>query len=444
MVLSKVVEDEWTSTGVKSTFTIQIPQSPSSSVSGTRTAICGWGWRFSCNIDAASTSASPRILGADSSIIPWRRVAIYFHPDLIRTASYGRVTFHTSEEVNLLPLDGVLFETELDLPDDSRKLNPTPPLGVYMCRSDAAGPVRISITVQFATGLGMALPRPRDPRVEAALAETIRGEEAVDVKFYAYTRAGEGYVARPQALFAKMVLLRGHSEPLDDYLSGVSGAAGFAESKLVDLDADAPLEERFEGYEYMSDSDLDDEEDDEHQTDAPSNVASASSSSTGEVSFAVVPGVAISTSRRMGHVVPVKGHAFKTWNALLYYLYTNKIQFRTLPSGESASQVPQCSAKSMYKLADKFALEDLKSRALESIRTQLSTETIVREAFSSFTSLYREIQDMEVEVLLKHLPNVREGMGEMLKTVCDEGRPHCFRVLHKIVCRAEGVQGMHW
>ncbi|KAJ7649422.1 hypothetical protein DFH06DRAFT_1475808 [Mycena polygramma] len=435
MGLTKVADDEWTLTGVKSTFTIQIPENPLSAASGTRTPVCGWGWGFSCDVGAASTTASPRILGVDSSIIPWRRVAIYFHPDLIRSASYGRITFHTSEEVNLLPLDGEAFQTQLDLPDNANRPKATlhPPLGVYMYRSDAAGPARIAITVQFATGLGMALPRPRDTRVEAALAETIRGEEAVDVKFYAYTRVGEGYVARPQALFAKMALLRGHSEALDNYLSGVSRAAGFAESKLVDLDADAPLEERFEGYDYMSDSDLDDEEDEEEQTDAPSNVASASSSSTGEVSFAVVPGVTISTPRRMGRVVPVKGHAFKTWNALLYYLYTNKIRFR---SSESASQAPDCSAKSMYKLADKFALEELKSRALEFIQTQLSTETIVHEAFSSFTSLYPEIQDMEVEFLLKHLPNLREGMGEMLRTVCDEGKPHCFGVLHKIVCRA--------
>ncbi|KAJ6456218.1 hypothetical protein C8R47DRAFT_1165543 [Mycena vitilis] len=436
MVLNKVADDEWTLTGVKSTFTIQIPKNPSSAVSGTQTAICGWGWRFSCDVGAASTDASPRILNADSSIIPWRRVAIYFHPDLIRSASYGRITLHTSEEVNLLPLDldGVLFQTELNLPDDS--LNTTPPLGIYMYRSDAGGPARISITVQFATGLGMALPRPRDGRVEAVLAETIRGEEAVDVKFYVYTRAGEGYVTRPQALFAKMTLLRGHSEPLDNYICGVSGAGGFAASELVDLDADAPPEEQFEEYDYMSDSDLEDEEDGEEQTNAPSNVASASSSSTGEISFTVVPGVTINAARRMGRVVPVKGHAFKTWNALLHYLYINKINFRSSPSGESASRMPECSVKSMYKLADKFALEELKSCALESMRAQLSEETIMREAFSTFTSLYPEIQDMEVEFLLQHLPNLREGMGEMLRSVCDGRRPHCFNMLYRIVCRA--------
>ncbi|KAF8214591.1 hypothetical protein K438DRAFT_1926970 [Mycena galopus ATCC 62051] len=61
MVLHKVIDDEWTSTGVKSTFTIQIPENPGSAVSATSTAICGWGWRFSCSVGAASTSTSPRL-----------------------------------------------------------------------------------------------------------------------------------------------------------------------------------------------------------------------------------------------------------------------------------------------------------------------------------------------------------------------------------------------
>jgi hypothetical protein len=207
MTLHKVVDDEWTSTGVKSTFTIHIPDNPSSAISGTITVICGWGWRFSCSVDAASTSTSPRLLGADSSVIPWRRVTVFFYPDLIRGAAYGRITFRTAVE-NLLPLDGEPFHTELDLPDNSRSSNRA------MRRSDVAGTASIAITVQFA-GLGMALPRPRDARVEAALAETIRGEEAVDIKFYAYTRVGAGYIARPRPMFAKMALLRGHSDALD-------------------------------------------------------------------------------------------------------------------------------------------------------------------------------------------------------------------------------------
>ncbi|KAF8214498.1 hypothetical protein K438DRAFT_1749607 [Mycena galopus ATCC 62051] len=126
-----------------------------------------------------------------------------------------------------------------------------------------------------------------------------------------------------------------------------------------------------------------------------------------------------------------------SWNALLYYLYTNKIVFCTPNSrAHGTSQIPECSAKSMYRLADKFHLEKLKSLALESLRFQLSANNIVREAFSTFTSLFPEIQDIEAEFLVKHLPNVA-GIDEILRSVCDGGRPQCFDVLRKIVYRTE-------
>ncbi|KAJ7261628.1 hypothetical protein C8J57DRAFT_1134393 [Mycena rebaudengoi] len=141
----------------------------------------------------------------------------------------------------------------------------------------------------------------------------------------------------------------------------------------------------------------------------------------------------------MGRVVIVKGHAFKTWNALLYYLYTNKIVFRTPDSrDQSISQPPECSAKSMYKLADRFELNELKAVALQSLRSQFSADNIVREAFSTFTSLFPEIQDIEVEFLICHLPNLALGINEMLRSVCDGAKPHCFDVLRKIACRSEG------
>ncbi|KAJ6569208.1 hypothetical protein B0H19DRAFT_691895 [Mycena capillaripes] len=437
MVLHKAIDDEWTSSGVKSTFTIQIPENPASAVSGTPTSICGWGWRFSCAVGAASPSTSPRLLGADSSPIPWRRVVVQFHPDLIRSVPYGRILFRTETE-NLLALDQEPFITEFDLPDNVSRPPSNPSLGVYMRRSDATGPTTIAITVQFAAGLGMALPRPRDVRVETALAETIRGEEVVDIKFYAYTRVGAGYVARPRPMFAKMALLRGHSDALDTYLSGVSGSAGFAESKLIDLDKDIPQEEQFAEYDYMSDSDLDVDSDDEEDRVSPDETAGTSTSSAEESPVQLTRPSAVpqvTTPRRMGRVVAVKGHAFKTWNALLYYLYTNKIVFRTSDS-LADSQIPQCSAKSMYKLADKFELSDLKSLALQSLRSQLSADTIVREAFSTFTSLYPEIQDIEVEFLTRHLPNLTD-IDEMLRSVCDGVRPQCFSVLRKIVCGTE-------
>ncbi|KAJ7602064.1 hypothetical protein B0H17DRAFT_1026729 [Mycena rosella] len=437
MALHKLGDDEWTASGVKSTFTITIPEDPASRIPASLTAICGWGWRFSCSIDPASSTTSPILMTSDSSRIPWRRVTVFFHPDLICGAAYGRITFLTDVK-NLLPLDNAPFFTEFDLPDHRAN----PPLGIYMHRSDAPGPATVAISVVIRSALGISLPQPLDSRVEEALADTIRGDEVVDVKFYAYTqRVGGSCVVRPRAMYAKMALLRGHSGDLDAY---ISGRVGFTESAAVDLDQDV-FEEWFTEYDYLSDSDLDsaEEEDGVRALDPSHNAPSTQGTSTDQpYDSNTVPippsrpnSPFLKTPRRMGHVVSVKGHAYKTWNALLYYLYTNKIVFRASADlGPRMSRVsPECSAKSMYKLADVFGLDELKSLALASLRSHLSPNNIVREAFSSFTSVYPEIQHMEVEFLIRHLPALTGEIDKILKSVCDGARPHCFDVLRKVV-----------
>ncbi|KAJ6509668.1 hypothetical protein DFH09DRAFT_1374678 [Mycena vulgaris] len=437
MALRKVADDEWTANGIKSTFIIDMPDNPASQVSTALTGICGLGWRFSCGIGVASTSTSPILTNPDSSVIPWRRVTVFFNPDLIRSANYGPLRCLTEVE-HLLPLENAHLCREVNLPDH---YNETWELGGYMRRGDALGTARIAISVALAPTLGITLPRPLDARVEAALMDTIRGEEVVDVKFYAYTRrdlASESHVVRPRAMYAKMALLKGHSDDLDNYLKGFSNGAGFAESRVVDLDRDSFEEEEFAGYDYLSDSDLD--TDDEEDGTQSAHSASFNKKSTVDSATIPLPPSRSSTppvtvSRRMGHVVPVKGYAFKTWNALLYYLYTNKVAFR---SSESSTprvlRVPECSAKSMYRLADAFGLGELKGLALAALRSQLSADNIVREAFSTFTSMYREIQDIEVQVLVDHLPNLISGeIDKTLKSVCYGERPQCFDVLCKVV-----------
>ncbi|KAJ7160676.1 hypothetical protein C8R43DRAFT_1177098 [Mycena crocata] len=428
MALRKV-GDEWTATGVKSTFIIDIPEDPSSQVSGALTYICGWGWRFAGTVGAVSSTESPRLIDTTTgSAIPWRRVTVFFHPDLIRSVPYGRVTFVTHTE-NLQPVDDALFYSEFDLPDNSRRPQINPSLGEYMRRSDATGPAMITIDVKFPATLGMVLPQALDRGIDA-LAATIRGDEVVDVKFYAYTRRGDSYVAHPRPMFAKMSLLLGHSNDLDTYLRGVSGAQGFAESLLVDLDAHTQLTKgvlRTTGtcltaiwIRMMARR---------KKNVYPSILQSPRSLS---------PNPALTTPRRIGQAVVVKGHAFQTWNALLHYLYTNKIVFRNLKSsgGQGGSEplhTLQCSPKSMYKLAEKFGLEDLKALALASLRSQLSSDNIVREAFSSFTSMYPEISDIEVGILINHMRNLGGDIDEMLKSICNGGRPQSFDVLRKIV-----------
>lgn len=102
----------------------------------------------------------------------------------------------------------------------------------------------------------------------------------------------------------------------------------------------------------------------------------------------------------------------------MYYLYAKRVVFRALKSTKKrkptkAGPAPgplECSPKSMYKLADavrllnirfeyylslllnvvrplQFGLTELKALALASLKSQLSARNIVREAFSSFTSV---------------------------------------------------------
>ncbi|KAJ7849749.1 hypothetical protein B0H13DRAFT_2361132 [Mycena leptocephala] len=423
MALHKVFDDALTPAGVKSTFT---------------------GWCFSSLVESASTTTSPRLLDNNSRPIPWRRITVFFHPNIISQAAYGRLTFHT-EVKNLLPLEDALFY-----------------------KDDSPGPVTIAISVAFPAGLGISLTRPLDERVETALADTIRGDEVVDVKFYAYTRAGSSYVARPRPMFAKMALLRGHSDILDAYLSGISGQ-GFAESQFVDLDAHVVHEDRFTDYEYMSDSDLDtdDEEDGpisgrlslgpieagptppdsiplpstNDEENLNSLLSSPSTAQTFPDSIPVPSTLIAHPPRRLGRAVTIKGHAYKTWNALLYYLYTKKVVFRALKSTKKREFAKarggplECSPKSMYKLADAFGLTELKALALASLKSQLSAKNIVREAFSSFTSVYTDVQDIETAVLIQHLPSVADEMEAMLRSICDGTRPQCFNMLDKVVFR---------
>ncbi|KAJ7759340.1 hypothetical protein DFH07DRAFT_741203 [Mycena maculata] len=81
-----------------------------------------------------------------------------------------------------------------------------------------------------------------------------------------------------------------------------------------------------------------------------------------------------------------------------------------------------------------LGLQKLKVLTSESVRSQMSTENIVQEAFSKFTSLYPEIRNIEVEFLIAHLSEVKKDIRRELKSICG-ARPECAEVLTEIVCR---------
>ncbi|KAJ6484548.1 hypothetical protein DFH09DRAFT_397564 [Mycena vulgaris] len=436
MSLCKTVDDEWTPKGVKSTFEF-VPPADRSSGLVLQTPICGLGWRFSCSIEG-------------------RQITLFFDPHLVQSAAYG--TLSCSIDVkNLFPLDDVLYSREFSCQSTAQ-------LGAWVYTRETAIPT-ITIAVKLSSTLELCLPRSLDARVEDTLVATIRGEEAVDVKFYAFSKKGPGYVARPQPIFGKASLLKGFSKSLDLLISGggCGGPGGFTESKVVDLDRHSIDETYFRGYDYMSDSDLDTDIEDEEEAPrfevhglpgrgrmrtSPMVPEDRSPTPETEVSYGTIdlacevplplsPPLRTSVSlprspviihrRRMGRVVVMRGTAFKTLSALLYYLYTKKIRFYTSGSLRlpirNPSKTPECSAKSMYRLADQFGLDDLKALALSSVRDQMSPKNVVRDAFSTFSLRwfrYPEIEAMEVAYLIDHLAESAEDLGEMLRSICRE------------------------
>lgn len=160
--------------------------------------------------------------------------------------------------------------------------------------------------------------------------------------------------------------------------------------------------------------------------------------------------------------VTVRDAAYSTYRALLYYLYTDIIMFAPLSSSFTGSQPASastsisasapslssnapagpgsgstiepasrrewiaawcqqhparsseagpCSAKSMYRLADKLHLPDLKARAFAHIISSLTVHNIVDEVFGAFSATFAEVRKVEVAFFLAHWGEIRASAG---------------------------------
>ncbi|KAI0056539.1 hypothetical protein BV25DRAFT_1864558 [Artomyces pyxidatus] len=162
--------------------------------------------------------------------------------------------------------------------------------------------------------------------------------------------------------------------------------------------------------------------------------------------------------------VVVKDVAYATYRAVLYYLYTDAIWFAPLSSsflsapppppiaantviqtpnesqvnlgatmrtaqsqGEAFAAVPigtrrewihewarnnagrpmPCSAKAVYRLADKLDLSELKERAFQHITKSLTVENVPYEVFSTFSATFEVVRKVEVKFFLDHWADIR-------------------------------------
>ncbi|KAB5589115.1 hypothetical protein CTheo_7444 [Ceratobasidium theobromae] len=172
--------------------------------------------------------------------------------------------------------------------------------------------------------------------------------------------------------------------------------------------------------------------------------------------------------------VVVRDVAYVTYKAFLYYLYTDTIVFAPLksqfmlssPSTSSFSQATlhlptssdgapmhspgigagprtesagggrrgwlrdweannpdrpsPCSAKAIYRLADKLDLAELKARAFTHITKSLSILSVPFELFSSFSAAFSEVRKVQMDFALRHWNEIRSA--ESMKQVLSELR----------------------
>lgn len=300
--------------------------------------------------------------------------------------------------------------------------------------------------------------------------KSILGQELVDTKFHLFSgrSAHSRKVSRLQALSGNDVVLAARS----DFFAQLSSRTAPPDATLVDFDGGSTFEDgmTLDDYGYASDSDL---EDDEVEDASQSPVSDGTATHEGNTSESddydydddlhIVADVSCKTDSTVGdpisadlpqavapitsapyqrkqpvvncrHIL-VRDTAFRTWKALLLYLYTNKIVFSPLKSqgqprahveGPDPSALWPCSPKSMYRLGRKVRLDSVRDQAFGAIRSGLNAENILQELASSLTSQYPEILQMHVQVLLQHITSVPviQNLPSLIRRIVDSELPH--------------------
>ncbi|KAI1796417.1 hypothetical protein LXA43DRAFT_618515 [Ganoderma leucocontextum] len=233
----------------------------------------------------------------------------------------------------------------------------------------------------------------QEKHTREVLLASLSGKPFEDLKFYAFSRrTSAGQIDQPLPILANSTLIR-HTSP------------HFNEGKRADM----PLTVVVDLLIIVS-------------------FSSCGPSSPGELSLA--PGSAYPS--RPGRVVFVEDIAHATWKAFLFYAYFGETRFARLKSQEGGQKVearkphepPLCSPRSMYRLVDKYNIPALKKRAADDIKSKLGPDNIFEERFGTFTSLYPEIQEMQIN-LHEHIqdPTIREKLPKWMEALA-EGRLH--------------------
>lgn len=156
----------------------------------------------------------------------------------------------------------------------------------------------------------------------------------------------------------------------------------------------------------------------------------------------------------------IRDVAYATYKAVLYYIYTDVIVFAPIsssfistaqkraptivstaqapsdsqsnlldiPKAGSSTETPTsrrewirkwqqshpgrpspCSAKAVYRLADKLGLLDLKERAYQHIQKSFTVDNIPYEVFSPFSATFSDVRKVQVNFFLEHWGDIRSS-----------------------------------
>ncbi|KAI0826416.1 hypothetical protein BC629DRAFT_78834 [Irpex lacteus] len=158
---------------------------------------------------------------------------------------------------------------------------------------------------------------------------------------------------------------------------------------------------------------------------------------------------------QVGRIIVIPDVAHTTLKAMIHFLYFGTLNFAPVTSagkGPQRSQLPgesihastirshpwdapRCSPKSMYRLADKFGLTELKAKAKESMKLNMTTDNITTELRSSITSTYDEIRDMMIQFACERsrLPLVIAMIPEWLEELATGRIPRAASTLAALI-----------
>ncbi|KAF9650002.1 hypothetical protein BDM02DRAFT_3112802 [Thelephora ganbajun] len=267
-----------------------------------------------------------------------------------------------------------------------------------------------------------------------ALNDSIISGTFIDTKFYLFSRReASGRVGSPRALYCNSCVL--NTVP---YFSKLFSDAS-SEGQTRDIDGGFPSDSHpyTEYYDYLSDSDLEEEKEESAEDDSPESPHGPHDSDSqvpptvtsehlphpppdvGEVQNHDEP---VNGLARMGKVAVIRDMAAVTFEAMVCFLYTGKIRFaplssdlrRELPAeargGDwSTVRLPHPSAKSIYRLADKYDIPTLKQLAKAYIHKNLAYCNIVDEVLSSFSLSFPEILSVQVSRIVSKMNEELKG-----------------------------------